>query len=481
MAAKRRDARVERRSRSRASSQNAPHRRQVSGSARTDGLYSRTSSGADGGKRASQRPANGKQAAQRSADGGRQAARRPADGRQASQRPAANGAPARTGTPGYVPPVPGHPGTAGLGGPSVRSAPISPRFVAAALAALVAIVLVAVGMLRCSSGPTAASSAVDEALAASDTALDPAIAEAAAQAEAAAAQLEQAAAALASVPGSYGYSAFSASGDPSALTGSDIPEVDAAVSDFLDQGYEVSFVMYDLASGQGISRNADAEYFSASTVKAPFVTFLADSVIDEGAAQLDDTVVEDTTVAGTGVMMLDDVTEYDLATVVENTIVHSDNTGYTLLRENYSDGFGDWAAAQAPAAAGWEGETYPFYSARTLGQLWVGIDGYVSAGEGNAAWVADLLSRSSNSFIREALGDTCQVISKPGFSMDLGVSGVDTCALHDAGIVSSGSGDYLLVIMSNCPYDDVAYTQCAELVVNLATALAAVHGEGIPA
>ena len=91
--------------------------------------------------------------------------------------------------------------------------------------------------------------------------------------------------------------------------------------------------MYDLTTHEGVGYNADQWFFSASTVKAPFVAFASQDMVDGGRASLDEEVVEDVILDGTGIMSSDDIDRYDLQTVMANTIVHSDNTGYGLLRE----------------------------------------------------------------------------------------------------------------------------------------------------
>lgn len=266
---------------------------------------------------------------------------------------------------------------------------------------------------------------------------------------------------------------FEALGSQRALGVSDTPEVAAALAAFGDAGWEVGFVVYDFKTERGLGYNADTAIFSASTIKAPYVAYIAQEYLDKGQAALTDEVFEDAVHEGTGIMASDDVDIYDLGTVLSNTIVYSDNTGYALLRENYSDGFEEWAAAAGVDASAWQGEWYPFYTPRDLAKLWLNVGGYLKSGSMNAPFSKDLLSRTGTSFIRQALGASHRVLSKPGYEID--APGFDMGALNDAGIVQGSSGDYLVAVMSDADYDDEYFTDNELLIKNLIVALAAAH------
>ena len=258
------------------------------------------------------------------------------------------------------------------------------------------------------------------------------------------------------------------------LASDEIADVESAIAAFHDAGFNVGFVMYDLTTREGVGYNADQQFFSASTVKAPFVAFAAQDMVDGGKASFDEEVVEDVILDGTGVMASDDIDRYDLQTVMSNTIVHSDNTGYGLLRERFDQGdFEAWCAAADVDAAAWQGEWYPSYTPRDLAKLWLNIGAYVAEGEGNAAWLSDVLQQTDRSFLREALGDRHRVLSKPGYEID--TLWYDMGALNDAGLVIADTDAYVLVIMSDADYDDEYFTDNEHLIVDLASALGATH------
>lgn len=258
------------------------------------------------------------------------------------------------------------------------------------------------------------------------------------------------------------------------LASDEIADVESAIAAFHDAGFDVGFVMYDLTTREGVGYNADQQFFSASTVKAPFVAFAAQDMVDGGKASFDDEVVEDVILDGTGIMASDDIDRYDLQTVMSNTIVHSDNTGYGLLRERLDQGdFEAWCAAADVDAASWQGEWYPYYTPRDLAKMWLNIGAYVAEGEGSAAWLSDVLQQTDLSFLREALGDRHSVLSKPGYEID--TPWYDMGALNDAGLVIADTDAYVLVIMSDADYDDEYFTDNEHLIVDLASALGAMH------
>lgn len=279
--------------------------------------------------------------------------------------------------------------------------------------------------------------------------------------------------ALDAASGSGDVNLFDASGSQRTVDASEVPGVAAALDAFREAGYEAGFVVYDFATQRGLGCNADFECFSASTIKAPFVTYVAQALVDEGRAALTDEVFEDIVMDGTGIMATDDASTYDLQTVLTNTIVYSDNTGYALLRDDYGAGFDEWAAATGVDAAAWGGEWYPYYTPRDLAKLWLGVGKYLRSGSGQAALCEDLFAQTGTSFIRRALGADHQVLAKAGYEIDAPWYAIG--ALNDAGIVKPASGDYLMAVMSDADYDDEYFTDNEPLITNLIAALDEAH------
>lgn len=67
----------------------------------------------------------------------------------------------------------------------------------------------------------------------------------------------------------------------------------AALQDALSQAQElgdVGVVFYDLSSGKGVTYNADAEVYGASSYKALYVLYVCESLVETGQVSLDDTL-----------------------------------------------------------------------------------------------------------------------------------------------------------------------------------------------
>lgn len=256
------------------------------------------------------------------------------------------------------------------------------------------------------------------------------------------------------------------------VSADEAPDVEQALAAFAEAGYNVGFVVYDFQTQRGLGFNADGLFFSASTIKAPFVSYAVQDAVDGGSASFDEEVYEDVLMEGTGVMASDDQDVYDLRTVIANTIVFSDNTGYALLRERLDTvGFEAWCAAAGVDAAAWEGELYPSYTPRDLAKLWLNTGAYVVGDAPNAAWLGALFSKTQNSFLRAALGEHHQVLAKPGYEVSM--PGYSTSALNDAGVVLADGDAYVVAIMSDADYDDEYLTDNEHLIVDLAAALGA--------
>lgn len=51
--------------------------------------------------------------------------------------------------------------------------------------------------------------------------------------------------------------------------------IESQITNFESAGYTASFVLVDINTGRAISYNADAQVYSASAIKAPFIMALA--------------------------------------------------------------------------------------------------------------------------------------------------------------------------------------------------------------
>ncbi|WP_290996817.1 RICIN domain-containing protein [Gordonibacter sp.] len=184
-------------------------------------------------------------------------------------------------------------------------------------------------------------------------------------------------------------------------------------------GYDVGFIMIDVKTGQGVACNPDRAFFSASTIKGPYVASLA----------------------ATNPSRL-----LRWAGTMELAIRISSNEAYESLRYNFGAG-GMWTwCAEAGVDTSMANTWYPHYSARDLVKLWTKNYEFFTGG-GNGSWVGSWYQSPLNSMISADLGPYYTTQTKPGWLADY-----DLAATNDAGIVWAGDRPYLVAILTNAPY-----------------------------
>lgn len=201
-------------------------------------------------------------------------------------------------------------------------------------------------------------------------------------------------------------------------------EVARAVADFNVSGYSVGYVMMDIATGRGISAGIDDTFYSASTVKAPYVA----------------SVYSDVFCSNVGASAPWYETLYD-------TCVWSDNDAYFAFRNAYgNDVFASWlyGAGVDPSEAS---HYYAHFTPRDLGKMWLRMYDYFDHAGAAGSELGNLLSHGYCSSIFNELGDEYPVRSKAGwYPEDPGYT-----ATNDAGIVYARNGAYLVVVLSDAP------------------------------
>lgn len=207
--------------------------------------------------------------------------------------------------------------------------------------------------------------------------------------------------------------------DQSVISGIEA-EVQEAYDAFAASGYTAGFLLYDLNSGGGISCRADAEYYSASTIKGPYVAWLVETY-----PQTVDT----------------------LYNTMENTISWSSNEDYELLIASfgYSE-FNDWAAGMGCQNIVITGEWYPTVNAREFAKIWCHMYDSIVSG-GSLGSIIDLYNGTLSSAIYETLGGEYTVYSKAGWIGE-GLGSYYNVQ-NDAGIVMKEDHPYVLVILSD--------------------------------
>ena len=234
----------------------------------------------------------------------------------------------------------------------------------------------------------------------------------------------------------------------------------AALQDTLDQAQElgdVGVVFYNLSSGKGVTYNADAEVYGASSYKALYVLYVCELLVETGQVSLDDTL-------GTyGGYSMGWLTVRDL---IETSVVNSDNDSFVALRATFDqDGYEDWIAA-----LGVEDEValdpmsdFPTYCPRTSVKLWREMSEYLSRESETSQWLSGLLASTTRSFIRDGIADDhAMVRNKAGWISEAGCNA--TC---DAGLIDVDGDTYIMSIMSSMPWSD----RSSEAVAAIAKAL----------
>ena len=234
----------------------------------------------------------------------------------------------------------------------------------------------------------------------------------------------------------------------------------AALQDTLDQAQElgdVGVVFYNLSSGKGVTYNADAEVYGASSYKALYVLYVCELLVETGQVSLDDAL-------GTyGGYSMGWLTVRDL---IETSVVNSDNDSFIALRATFDqDGYEDWIAA-----LGVEDEValdpmsdFPTYCPRTSVKLWREMSEYLSRESETSQWLSGLLASTTRSFIRDGIADDhVMVRNKAGWISEAGCNA--TC---DAGLIDVDGDTYIMSIMTSMPWSD----RSSEAVAAIAKAL----------
>ncbi len=171
-----------------------------------------------------------------------------------------------------------------------------------------------------------------------------------------------------------------------------------------DLNASAAFTIVDAQSGKGIQYNADEHLYAASSAKAWFSLFLV-QLADEGTISLEDPVSCWATDYPISQSRWDGT--YCVGSLIENTLLYSDNAAYSALRNAYEGmGYAQWLTdlginPVVIADTSW----YPFLSPVASAQMWTNIYTYMNSDAEDAAWLKQLLENTQVSFIRDSLVD----------------------------------------------------------------------------
>lgn len=189
-----------------------------------------------------------------------------------------------------------------------------------------------------------------------------------------------------------------------------------AIENYTNSGTTVAFLMMDLATGAGVSYNADKYFESASTIKGPYIAALnmyMPWALDSWAGTM------------------------------HETILNSTNETYAALRQAFG---AEPMYRLANETHAWDfnwDSWYTYYSPRMLAKLWTGMADYFMSERQNAWWCRN--EYSSNNWITsrpELSWKGCTIYAKSGW-----LHGDPT--VHNEGcLVMDGDHPYLMVVMS---------------------------------
>jgi len=202
-----------------------------------------------------------------------------------------------------------------------------------------------------------------------------------------------------------------------------------AVSACWNNGRDIGFLMTDLQTGNWVSLNADKIFYSACTMKACYVTWLFQELLETGRTSWD-----------------------HVADRLYPAIIESENSTYLSLRAEFgSDGVNNWL--HGVGLAGWGDDAYTFYTPRELQLIWTRILAYEqSGGRFVNNWRGLFGSNHYSPIADELRWDHNAVYAKPGWYP----IGSEYGTLSDGSIVECRDGRrYLLTVMSSVdPYGE---------------------------
>jgi hypothetical protein len=191
-----------------------------------------------------------------------------------------------------------------------------------------------------------------------------------------------------------------------------------SLSSIQTRGYGVGFMMVDLTTGQGIAYNADQSFYSASTIKGPYVA----SVVSAKPSSA-----------------------LTWRSTMEATIRQSSNDGYASLRNAFGPSPMQQWCSKVGVPSSVASYNYTNFSTRTLTKLWLQNYTFFTGGEKNSKLCQSWFTSSRNSVIHATLGKYHYMNTKPGWI------GSSARAANDAGIVWGNGGPYLITILTNAP------------------------------
>lgn len=183
-----------------------------------------------------------------------------------------------------------------------------------------------------------------------------------------------------------------------ALSEEGLNSIQTALAPFVDNGYDIGFLLMDLQTGSGYVYNPDLEVYGASSFKGPVLIYGCQESLEPGILSIDS--VNDS---------------------VSNAIIYSDNRSYYTMRatfEEYSEiGLVNWLANLGLDSSLESDSSFPHYSTRESAKLWMNAYLYFTSADSDpeiVSWAQDLFSQTEVSMIRAGVDPAFPLVLDSG-------------------------------------------------------------------
>ena len=174
--------------------------------------------------------------------------------------------------------------------------------------------------------------------------------------------------------------------------------IQTALAPFMENEYDVGFILMDLQTGSGYSYNLDQEVYGASSFKGPVLIYGCQEALEPGILSID--TVNDS---------------------ASNAIIYSDNNSYYNMRaifEEYSEiSLVNWLANMNIDSDVETDTSFPHYSVRESVKLWMNAYLYFTSSESDpeiVSWAQDLFSQTEVSMLRAGVDPSFALITDGG-------------------------------------------------------------------
>lgn len=183
-----------------------------------------------------------------------------------------------------------------------------------------------------------------------------------------------------------------------ALSEEGLNSIQTALAPFVDNGYDIGFLLMDLQTGSGYVYNPDLEVYGASSFKGPVLIYGCQESLEPGILSIDS--VNDS---------------------ASNAIIYSDNRSYYTMRatfEEYSEiGLVNWLANLGLDSSLESDSSFPHYSTRESAKLWMNAYLYFTSADSDpeiVSWAQDLFSQTEVSMIRAGVDPAFPLVLDSG-------------------------------------------------------------------